>query len=148
MSRRFAALVVVTVLAASSASTARAAAPRILIVSGAALEHQVVIANWQEIFTVVQQVTAGPGVSRAQLAYRPKLRLSMFWGPGWNDYLREGHSAAALRPGQADDRGWFYPAWDGRLALIDLSWAGNWPRVVPGKALAILKRHGVTVRLS
>jgi len=71
----------------------------------------------------------------------------MFWGPRWIDYLKEGNRASALRPRQADQSGSFYPAWRGRPALIDLGWAGRWPRVVPPNALAILERFGIPTKL-
>jgi len=69
----------------------------------------------------------------------------MFWGPGWNDYVRQGKDPKALRPGQSDQTGRFYPAYHGRPALLDLGWAGGWPRHVPPVALAVLKRFGVPI---
>lgn len=71
----------------------------------------------------------------------------MFWGPRWVAYLREGKRASALRLKQADQFGSLYPAWHGRPALIDLPWAGRWPRVVPAKAQATLARFGVPAKL-
>ncbi len=71
----------------------------------------------------------------------------MFWGPQWSEYLSSGHPASALRPRQADQFGSFYPAWRGRPAVIDLPWAGRWPRPLSTQALAILRRSGVPIRL-
>ncbi len=137
-------LLLVCVLFAITAGTASAAAPRIVIVSGGTLRHQVVISDWERIFVVVQEVNAyGHALPRSQLRVRPKLMLSLFWGPAWNDFLAAGNSPATLRPAQADQRGRFYPAWHGRPAAIDLPLSGPWPRLVPAKALAILKRYGV-----
>ena len=131
--------------AALFAGSAHAAAPRIIIFSGKPLAQPVVISDWQAIFRVFEQLVPARArvAPRAELAGRPRLKVSMFWGPRWIDYLHEGKRASALRPGQADQSGSFYPAWRGRGALIDLSGAGQSPRVVPPEALAILKRCGV-----
>ncbi|MDX6487034.1 MAG: hypothetical protein QOF43_2187 [Gaiellaceae bacterium] len=127
------------------ASAASAAAPRIVIFSGGPLEHQIVVSDWQAIFTVTQAVVAARAVAPAQAAHRPWLHVSMFWGPGWNDYVRQGKDPQALRPGQSDQTGRFYPAYHGRPPLLDLGWAGRWPRHVPPAALSALKRFGVPV---
>ena len=143
------ALLAAIVLLAASAGTAQAAAPRIVIVSGKPLRHQVVVSDWGRIFAIVDGIAGARPVPRARLANRPRLTFAMFWGPRWNEYLRSGRPAAALRPSQADQIGYFYPAWRGRQALIDLvPWAGEWPRPLSGKALAALKRSGVPIRLS
>jgi hypothetical protein len=132
----------------AGASTAQAAAPRIVIVSGQPLAHQVVISDWNEIFAIAGELTRARPASRAQLANRPRLRFSMFWGPRWSDYVKSGKRVAALRPRQADQAGSFYPRWRGQPALMDLPWAGEWPRPVSAKALAILRRYGVPVGLT
>jgi hypothetical protein len=141
------ALVAVVAAAAVSAGVARAAAPRIMIVSGKPLAHQVAISNWSSISTAVDGLTNARVVPRSLLAQRPRLKLSLFWGSRWIAYLREGMRASALRPTQADQFGSFYPAWHGRPALIDLPWAGRWPRVVPAQALATLRRFGIPTSL-
>lgn len=142
---------IATVVAAAvlTAGAAHAAAPRIVIFSGGPIAHQVVISDWEAVFRVVEQIVPARAhvAPRAKLAGRPRVKVSMFWGPRWNDYLAQGKRASALRPGQADQSGSFYPAWRGRPALIDLPWAGQWPRVVPSKALAVLKRFGVPTKL-
>jgi hypothetical protein len=146
--RRFAVAVAVGVAAASvCVGVARAAAPRIVIVSGKPLAHRVVIANWSAIFAVVERVDNARVAPVGRLAGRPRLKVSMFWGPRWVAYMRQGKRASGLRPRQADQFGTFYPAWRGRAALIDLPWAGRWPRIVPAKALATLERFGVPIRL-
>jgi hypothetical protein len=141
---------VATIVAAGAlaADAAQAAAPRIVIFSGKPVAHQIVISDWQAIFRLVDQIAPARVVRRAEVAHRPRLKVSMYWGPRWSDYLNEGKRASALRPGQADQVGSFYPAFWGRPALIDLPWAGKWPRLVPPKALAILKRFGVPITLS
>jgi len=148
MMRLIIAIAATAVAAMLGAGAAHAAAPRILIVSGKPLAHQVVISNWHSIAVVIQEVANNSRVAqRGQLvAGRPRLKVSMFWGPRWNDYLSNGHRATALRPHQADQFGSFYPAWRGRPALMELSLADRrWPRVVPARALAILKRFGVPI---
>jgi hypothetical protein len=130
------------------APAAQAAAPRIVIVSGKPMAHQIAISNWTAIFRIIEPVASASNVKRGLLVGRPRLRLSMFWGPRWVDYLAAGHRAAALRPQDADQQGSFYPAWHGRPAAIDLPWAGSWPRLVPAKALATLKDYGIPVAVS
>ncbi|MFL5954345.1 MAG: hypothetical protein ACJ76I_09590 [Gaiellaceae bacterium] len=142
--KRIAACLAATALLVAVGS-ASAAAPRIVIFSGGPLAHQIVVSDWQAIFAVTQAAVAAPTAPRAQLAHRPSVHVSMFWGPGWNDYIRSGKDPKALRPGQADQAGRFFPAYHGRPALIDLGWAGAWPRHVPRRALTILKSFGVAV---
>lgn len=146
---RILSVAIATIVAAAAlfAGSAHAAAPRIVIFSGKPLPRQVVISNWPLIFRVVELVLPARVARRAELAGRPRIKVSMFWGPRWVDFLNEGKRASALRPGHADQSGSFYPAWRGRPALIDLGWAGLWPRVVPPMALAILKRFGVPTEL-
>jgi hypothetical protein len=127
------------------ASAAAAAAPRIVILSGGPLQHQIVVSDWRAIFAVTQATVAARAAAPAQAAHRPWIRVSMFWGPGWNDYLRQGKDPKALRPSQSDQTGRFYPAYRGRPALVDLAWSGRWPRHVPPAALSLLKRFGVPV---
>jgi hypothetical protein len=133
--------------AALTAATAHAAAPRIVIFSGKPVAHQVVVSNWLSILRVVDQVAPAPVARDADLAGRPHLKVSMFWGPQWSEYLSEGKRASSLRPSQADQFGRFYPAWHGKPAVIALPWVGRWPRVVPSKALVLLDRFGVPTRL-
>jgi hypothetical protein len=142
------ALLVVATSALAGASAAEAAAPRIIIVSGPPLSHQVAISDWGRIATILWSDPAASPIPRRQLADRPRLRVSMFWGPQWSEYLSSGRPVTALRPRQADQFGWFYPAWRGRPALIDLPWVGGWPRPQSTRALAILRRYGVPIRLS
>ena len=141
------ALAAVAAAAAVGAGVARAAAPRIVIVSGKSLKHQIVISDWPSLASAFERTAGGRVARRTQLAHRPRLKVSMFWGPRWVAYMRKGKPASALRPRQADQFGTFYPAWRGRQALIDLPWAGRWPRAVPAKALATLRRFGVPTRL-
>ena len=142
------ALAVMLAVVASVPGEADAAAPRIVIVSGAPLTRQVVIADWKRIFEVFAQIAPAPAVPRSELADRPRLRLSLFWGPRWITYLAEGNSPRKLRPSQADQSGSFYPAYGAQPAAIDLPWAGRWPRVVPQRAVRILGRFGVPARVA
>jgi hypothetical protein len=107
-----------------------------------------VISDWGRILIVVTEVAGARALKSSVLRGRPSLRLSLFWGPRWNEYLGAGNSPARLRPADADQHGRFYPAWHGRPAAIDLPWAGQWPRLVSQRALRILARFGVPVRLA
>ena len=110
--------------------------------------RQVVISDWRRISTIVAEVAAAPPTARSELDDRPRLKFSMFWGALWNEYLNGGGDARSLRPRDADQTGHFYPAWRGRPAIIDLvSWAGQRPRRLSPKALAVLRQYGVPVKL-
>jgi hypothetical protein len=49
------------------APAAQAAAPRIVIVSGKPMAHQIVISSWTAIFRVVEPVASAPNVKRTKL---------------------------------------------------------------------------------
>jgi hypothetical protein len=132
----------------SGTAAAQPAAPRIVIIRGMPLRHQVAISDWGEIADIVGALEASRAAPSTALAHRPRLKVSIFWGPTWDVYLSSGKPAAALRPRQADQLGSFYPAWHARPAMIDLPWSGRWPRLVSVKALAVLKRYGVPIRLA
>lgn len=135
-------------VAAVGASVADAAAPRIVLVSGGPLTSPVAVSDWPRISAVVSELAGAPALPRSVLANRPRLRLSLFWGPRWSEYLAAGKSPAALRPRQADQHGGYYPAWRGLAAAVDLPWAGRWPRRLPARAVAILARLGVPARIA
>lgn len=145
----FVAIATIVAAGALTVGVADAAAPRIVIFSGKSLARPVAISDWQAISRVFEQLVPAYAhvAPRTELAGRPRLRVSMFWGPRWIDYLSEGKRASALRPAQADQFGSFYPAWRGRPAVIDLSGAVQSPRVVPSKTLAILEGFGVPTKL-
>jgi hypothetical protein len=105
MVRSSVALVALLTVVASAPGEANAAAPRIVIASGGPLPRQVVIADWKAIFRVVEQVSPAAVVPRSALTGRPRLQLSLFWGPSWITYLANGKSPRALRPAQPDQHG-------------------------------------------
>jgi hypothetical protein len=144
--RLFATSTLAVVVLCATAVTASAAVPRIVVFSGPPLRHAVVVSNWRTIFDVFESAAASRAVPAADLRQRPSLRVSMFWGPGWNEFLASGGDAHRLKPRQADQAGRFYPAHAGRPAAIDLPWAGVWPRVMPERGLRLLSRLGVPIR--
>lgn len=148
MTQRAASILVALLVAACVAESAKAAAPRLIMVSGPALSSPVTLSNWDEIGRFVQAVAnESPAADRASLAGRPSLRLALFWDARiWEPYVRQGR-LASLRPDQANQFGRFYPAASGRPAAIDLPWTGRWPKKPNTAALAILERHGVPVGL-
>lgn len=114
-----------------AAGTADAAAPRVITLSGGPLRHPVTLKNWPQIFTMVESVNSnGTPIAARRLAGRPRIRMAMHW-------------LSADDPAQI---GYFYPAWKGRAAAMNLPWAGHWPKIVPPQALAILARHGIPTR--
>jgi hypothetical protein len=148
MTQRLAAIVAVALLAVVwGAAPARAAAPRLFMVSGAPLAKPVMLSDWDEIATLTGLLSSSPAAPSDPLGGRPSLQLAMFWDAGiWEPYVREGR-LGSLRPEQANQFGRFYPAVAGQPALVDLPWAGTWPKRVGPDALAILARHGVPTQL-
>ncbi len=145
MKRVVAIAIAVALMAIISADPADASEPRIIIVSGKPLTHEVVISNWNVIATMVRSVVNGRVDRTDPLSGRPRLKVSMFWGGRWLQYMNRGKPPSALRPQQANQFGSFYPAWRGRPAVMALPWVGGWPRVVPARALAILKSYDVPI---
>lgn len=141
-------LVVVLVVAALVASPAVAAAPRFMMVYGPPLSEPVVLRDWQENLTVMvkmKRTNLDPG----ELEGRPYLKMALFWGPRWVEYVEEGRPLDALRPEQANQRARFYPATGDEPALISLGSSRFGPgsiRRVDPEALAVLARRGVPVR--
>jgi hypothetical protein len=129
------------------AAPARAAAPRLVMVSGAPLAAPVLLSDWDEIATLYGMLVSGPATPSELRGRRPSLQLALFWDANlWEPYVRDGR-LGSLRSGQANQFGWFYPAVPGSPALVELPRVGTWPRRVSPQALAILARHGVPVRL-
>ena len=107
MKRSLLALLLAATAVLASATVAEAAAPRIVIISGTPLRHQIVISDWGRIATIVWESPGARPIPRTRLADRPRMKVSMFWGPQWNEYLSSGKPATALRPRQADQFGNF-----------------------------------------
>jgi hypothetical protein len=148
MTQRRAAIVAVALLAVVwGAAPAQAAAPRLLMVGGAPLAKPVMLSDWDEILMLTGLLSSGPAAPSDPRGGRPSLQLAMFWDAGiWEPYVRGGRPGS-LRPEQANQFGRFYPAVAGRPALVDLPWAGTWPKRVGPQALAILVHHGVPTQL-
>ena len=85
---------------ASGGDAAGAAAPAIVLVDGPPLPRAVAIADQGRISPFFAAVAAAPVVPRSELTNRPRLRLSLFWGSRWSDYLAAGKSPEALRAHQ------------------------------------------------
>jgi len=111
------------------------------------LLRPVVISSWSEIARFQSAVLQSPDAAARLVRQRPSLRISLFWGPVWNDYVEKGRPLSALRPEQADQHGRFYPAWRGKPAVVDLRFAEHGPKRVGQASLAILARYGIPIRL-
>lgn len=139
--------VIVLVAVLLVAGPAQAAAPRLIMVSGAPLAKPVLLSDWDEIATLYGMLFNGPAAPSEPRVGRPSLQLALFWNAGiWEPYVREGR-LGSLRPEQANQFGRFYPAVPGGPALVQLPGVGTWPKRVHPQAAAILARHGVPVRL-
>jgi hypothetical protein len=130
-----------------AATLALAAAPRLIMVSGATIERPVLLSDADEVVDFYSSFFRGTAVDRASLEKRPSLRLGLFWDNGlWEPYVRDGR-LGELRPEQANQVGRFYPAVGDKPALVDVPGYGRWPKLADAQALGILARHGVPVRL-
>ena len=131
--------------AARSAIEARTlAAPEIIIVHGGALPEQRVLASIEENHRLLLSVNRPAPFPSAPLSERPALQLALFWGWEWHATAESPERLRALRPGQANQRGTFYPATGTAPALLMV---GHTAGVVSDSGLAILARHAVPVRL-
>jgi hypothetical protein len=139
--------IVVASLVGLTAATAFAAAPRQILVDGGGLSGPIVLADWLENGTLLSEWKLAPPARNPQPRCRPAYRLSLMWGPEWNDHVDSGKPLRAIRPDGTEFHGRYWPAWRGRRALFTPG-----PGVVLGvkvataKQLRILRRHGVPVR--
>lgn len=146
MGSRVVLLAVLTVALVATAP-ALAAAPRLIMVSGGALERPVLLSDAGEVVELYSSFFRGTAVDRASLGERPSLRLGLLWDNRlWEPYVRAGR-LGELRPGQANQVGRFYPAVGDKPALVDVPGYGRWPKLAGAQALSILERRGVPVRL-
>ena len=139
MVRRLLAVLAVAGGACALTSSASAAAPRYIMVSGQGPGH-VMLANWRENLAFETAIANAPQAAGAGagLRTRPHLRLSLFWG--WDERRPQW-------PGQANQRGWFYPAVGSLPALVALRVDGSSVlRIATAQLLRILARHRVPVR--
>jgi hypothetical protein len=135
-------------LALTAATPAMAAAPRLIMVSGAPLERPVLLSDWDEAAELYWSFFFdGTAADPASLEGRPSLRLGLFWNSHvWEPYVRQDR-LGELRPEQANQVGRFYPAVGDKPALVDVPGYGQWPKIADVHALKILERHGVPVQL-
>jgi hypothetical protein len=141
------AMVLAIVLALELAGSASAAAPRLIMVDGKALDGLVLMRDHEDVFELYQEFFDGQPVARSALTGRHSLRLGLFWDDRlWEPYVEQGR-LEELRFEQANTVGRFYPATDAEPALVDVPGHGHWPKMANGAALRILEAHGVPVRI-
>ena len=134
-------------LALGLVGSAKAAAPRLIMVSGEPLADRILISDAEDVFELYGSFFRGKPVDRSSLEGRPSFRLGLFWDNSlWEPYVREGR-LDELRPDQANQVGWFYPAVGGTPALVVPAY-GAWPKTANETALRILEAQGVPVRLN
>ncbi|MGI8825250.1 MAG: hypothetical protein ACR2JC_06365 [Chloroflexota bacterium] len=128
-----------------------AAGPRIMIVYGQPLQKPVIFSNWGENQTLMVAANDGMSVEHARLKGRPSLRVAMFWGMGWVQYMKHHKPPASLHPSQANQYARFYPAYGSAPALFVFdSIPGPYHsliRRIRPEGIAVLVRHGIPVRL-
>jgi len=140
--------VLAAALALDLVGSAKAAAPRLIMVSGESLAEPILLDDADDIFALYQSFFFdGDPVGRTRLEGRSALRLALFWNNVlWEPYVRDGR-LAELKPLDANQFGRLYPAERGEPALVHLPGYGKWPKTVGETAHRILDAHGVPVRL-
>ena len=130
--------------------SASRAAPWAIVFSSPLLQNRVVLGDWDENHKLMSAASTATRVGSQVLRDRPRIFVSMFWGPDWEYLRRHPESLATLDTSRATQRGFFYPAHRERAALllVDPAFgAGGHPGVMTADGLAILKRHGVPTRV-
>ena len=133
-----------TMAAHSVAEAPAFAAPEIIIVYGSLLPEQRVIASFKENHRLLLSVGGPAPFPYIALARRPELRLALFWGSAWRATAESPARLRVLRPEQANQQGTFYPATENVPALLSV---GASTGVLSDSGLAVLRRHGVPVRI-
>jgi len=148
MSRTIRIVVATAALAFGLVGSAKAAAPRLIMVSGEPLAERVLISRAADAFELYGSFFRTRPVDRSSVEGRPSFRLGLFWDNSlWEPYVREGR-LDELRPGQANQVARFYPAIGRKPALVVVPAYGTWPKSADETALRILEAQGVPVRLS
>jgi hypothetical protein len=134
-------------------ATADAAAPRIIMVTGPPLESAAFLSDHGENSRFMSAVAAGREIDEGrvidpkELRARPYLELWLFWGDDlWEPYVRNGR-LDALRAEQANQSGRYYPAYEGRPAVISIPLSAVGTRRPTRPALRILAGHDIPARL-
>lgn len=136
--------------AATASNSASRAAPWAIVFSGPLLRNRVVLGDWDENHKLMSAASSPILVGSQALRDRPKISVSMFWGPDWQYLRRHPESLATLDTNRATQRGVFYPAHRERSALLVLDsvyGAAGHSSVMKADGLAILERHGVPTRV-
>jgi hypothetical protein len=130
--------------------SASRAAPWAIVFSSPLLHNRVVLGDWDENHKLMSAASTAALAGSQALRDRPKISVSLFWGPDWEYLRRHPESLATLDTSRATQRGFFYPAHRERAALllVDPAFgAGGHTGVMTADGLAILKRHGVPTRV-
>jgi hypothetical protein len=101
-------LLAVGLLLTPSATSRTMAAPRIVMFYGEPLPAAVYLTDWAELGHLQTLLSYGETYETSKLRDRPYLKVAMFWGSDWNDYLEQGRSVTALAPAEARQHGRLY----------------------------------------
>src|SRR5579872_66877 len=150
--RRAALAAALAVLAlTASAFPASAKGPRIMIVYGHSLPRPVIISNWRDNAVLMVAANDAMSVLHAHVRGRPYLTMALFWGTEWVRYMSQRKPPSRLKPSQANQFARFYPAYGSDPALLVFNAIpGTYTslaRHVAPAGIAVLRRHGIPVRL-
>ncbi len=125
----------------AAASPAHAASPRYILVTGPHLAHSVTLGSWEDNQKLYDALLSAARPAAGWQRNRERYDLALFWGVPAKPVPTD--------PAKASQHGAFYPATQGRRAVIELLIDGqDFPRVVPPRALSILARHGVPTQMN
>jgi len=122
------------------------AAPEIILVSGELVPERRELTSWHEnhqLLLTSRPAPAGPLGLSLPREPRPMLNLALFWGVQWRPVAQSPARLRTLRH-EAGQEGQFYPAVGDAPALLAV---GSIFGVVSDSGLAVLRRHGVPVRV-
>jgi hypothetical protein len=124
-----------------------AAAPRIILVTGGALNRPAVLADWQENLAIMQAAADPVDARLEDLGSRHSYRVALFWGSEWNRYMQGGRDPGALRPEEANQFARYYPptAINGAVLAFDAIPGPGAPplRRLDNQGVAVFARHGI-----
>ncbi len=152
MLRRLFVAAALLMAAVGTSTPAHAAAPRLVFVYGDLLAQPVVLDDWWENLALLLG-NEGP-TEITDLDGRPYLDLAFFWGPAWDQYVRDGQPLEALMPTQANQFGRLYLRSGGLPPLVAVN--GVRLKSTPGpmwsvrdlsaEAEAVFERHGISLQ--
>ena len=152
VSRRIVAIAVALVFALVLVLPAAASAPNYIRVTGPGLAKPVLLSDWHRNLDVMLAIENSPVIRRLAaarlLGSRPRLAFTLYWnwtGLGKPTGKEKAQECLTSSNGCAQ-RGWFYPAYQGRPAVADFIYNYVFvPRLASHNLLSLLRSARIPV---